>query len=598
MAYLQIQQQLDASNYTKAAKLLAIAADQEQHVPVTHFQLLLHRFPVELFDINPDLILTQALLAIAADQLEQATPLLQRASFFYHQEKKLNSTIDCYCRLISLYQRQEDFRTAYAYVQEVNGFLSQVTDQAAQAKLTLRLAELCPDIGRLREGLLYAQQALTYFRFSDQAIEHFQALLLLALIERQLGDYAMASAHLEMARQLHKAAALGLRAQAALLNAEAHVAWYRGQFAEATTKAAAYERLVKRQMFGKQQIYAATLLGNLWRAKGDYEKAMAAYAQARSLNERYQFVRYQPWIDAHESWCYLLRGDCTEAYDLLQKALAQADHGQMMSFNVSLAIYHLLAGRYYIAQDLLQASLGFYQKSGDELAIKIIQWYLAFIDIKVGNAAQAHTLLKPIFAWMMEQNIAYFPLWWHPTLMGEVCIWAISAGIGPVIVERICINHIGAEAIEGLKGQQKSVNAVVRERVTNLLITLQDELATDLSYIRDRRVKQVLEELLAHGCLQRQRFTQLQTKLTTANHQQRPNPVLIAVFGLYLHHYPQPVIAAKLGRAQTSIRNYITTIYQIFELPQHEFPSPGERKRRLTSLAIQNGFIAPHGGDS
>ncbi len=597
MWYKKTQEQLAAANYTEAARLLATVARKEELLVDARFNTLLQQFPPEYFEINPDLILVRALSAMATEQLEQVAPLLQRASHFYLRQQNFDQTVDCYCRLVALYQKREDFRTAYAYVQEASALLDHVTAQAAHAQLSLQLAELCPDIGRLREGLAYAQQALAYFRRSDQVTEHFQALLLLALIERQLGEYATAEAHLEMARHLQTTATLGVRSQAALLSAEAHLAWYRGQFIPAIDTARRYVRLVQRHHLGKQQVYAQTLLGNLYRATHQYDQANETYAAARRLVQRYHFERYLPWLDVQESWCALLRGDYEVARRQLQQALDQADHGQVMSFNVNLAIFYLLTERFYIAQDLLNASLEFYSKSGDELAVKLLQWYLALVAIKTAQSATALALLPSIFDWMATQNVTYFPLWWHPQLVGEVCTWALATGTCPVLAERILVQQIGHKAIGELQRLQQSVNTVVQERVGNILTTLQNDLVIDLTHIRDRRVRQTIEELLQSGQLQRQGFTALQLKLTTATQQQRPNPVLLAVFGLYLHDYSQSVIAGKLGRAHTSIRNYITTIYQIFGLSQHEFPSPMLRKRQLVNLAIQSGFIGtrhPH----
>ena len=48
-------------------------------------------------------------------------------------------------------------------------------------------------------------------------------------------------------------------------------------------------------------------------------------------------------------------------------------------------------------------------------------------------------------------------------------------------------------------------------------------------------------------------------------------------------------------KSQPSVRNYITTIYQIFDLSRHEYPSPALRKRKLVKIARHHGFV--NGGE-
>ncbi|HRW06878.1 MAG TPA: hypothetical protein P5121_17370 [Caldilineaceae bacterium] len=596
-----IQTALNRQNYDDAARQLVDVVSGAQEQRVEQINALLAQFPRKLLDNHPDLLLIQALQALHAERLDQALPLLQRASLFYLQRQAVEQALNCYYHLISLYQRWENFPMASVYVEEARKLLEQVTNAEHQAKLTLRLAELCPDIGRLRDGLSYAQQALDHFRFSEQILEHFQALRFLSLIERQLGEYAMAEAHLAMARQLTYTGAIGMGAQTTLLNAAAHLAWYRGNLTEAQTIVTAYEQLVQQQELGKQEIYAVTLRGNLQRAQQEYTKALQTYQAAHDLVHRYQYTRYLPWLTVQESWCYLLMGDLREARARLQQALDHADYGQMMSFNIPLAIYHLLSEQYFVAHDLLAASLEYYERSGDTLTIRILHWYLAFIAMQSDKPDVAQTLLQPVFKWMTEQGVTYFPLWWHPTLAAEICTWALQNGINPVMVNRILTQQIGKAALAAvpspraasITGESTELrqDPMIRERMASLFPPLPVDCTIDLGYIRDDQVKRTIEELLQGNQLLRTGFAQLQKTLTTANHQQRPNPVLIAVFGLYLHDYPTAAIADKLGRSQPSVRNYITTIYQIFDLPRQQFSSPLLRKRQLAAMARRHGFI-------
>ncbi|MCB0111745.1 MAG: response regulator transcription factor, partial [Caldilineaceae bacterium] len=77
---------------------------------------------------------------------------------------------------------------------------------------------------------------------------------------------------------------------------------------------------------------------------------------------------------------------------------------------------------------------------------------------------------------------------------------------------------------------------------------------------------------------------------TTAQRRGRPNPVLLAVFGLYLDGATVKEIAQTLQRAPSSIRNYITLIYQIFELEADDYPSLQVRRSHLVELARIRGL--------
>jgi len=84
----------------------------------------------------------------------------------------------------------------------------------------------------------------------------------------------------------------------------------------------------------------------------------------------------------------------------------------------------------------------------------------------------------------------------------------------------------------------------------------------------------------------------LQRRFTTAQQRNKPNPVLLAVFGLYVQGATVKEIATQLQRAPSSVRNYITTLYQIFELPLNNASGLQARRKQLRMLAQQQGFIA------
>lgn len=116
------------------------------------------------------------------------------------------------------------------------------------------------------------------------------------------------------------------------------------------------------------------------RALGRYDQAFEYYEQARRIaaEHRSNFVR---WIDAQESWFALLEGRVAEAEELVGRALAVADHGLTMSFQVNLAVIKLLTGHHHEAEHLLSESLEFYTRSHDRQATCAISFHLAYLHL-------------------------------------------------------------------------------------------------------------------------------------------------------------------------------------------------------------------------
>ena len=76
---------------------------------------------------------------------------------------------------------------------------------------------------------------------------------------------------------------------------------------------------------------------------------------------------------------------------------------------------------------------------------------------------------------------------------------------------------------------------------------------------------------------------------TTAQSKDTANPVLLATFGLYIHGASRGEIAQQLGRSESTIRNYITYIYECFDLAHTG--SRLRRRARLVEIARREGYI-------
>ncbi|MBX3011115.1 MAG: hypothetical protein KF832_06385 [Caldilineaceae bacterium] len=590
----KINQYLQQGQFNEAVALLTThapeAVPQVWHEPLRE---LLKRFSPDAFDANPDLLYWQSIL-LAQTNSEQATTQLLRAILLYRNHGAINRAAACYFELIRIYQQREDFRTAYLYVREAEEVLRQIPELAIEARLYLRLAELSPDLGRLREGIDYALRALAGFRQSEELYHQFKTHILLSILYRQVGDYHAAEAQLEMGRRLQQAGRLDEEAYVRVLNSAAHLAWYRGDLVQAIQQAETLAIQVRKVGSPKFQVYSALLLGNLYRAQGAFATAQRWYSETRTLVDQAALRLYRPWVDLNEGWLYVLGGDYIAARKLIHQALTTPDRGQLMSFTVHLALLNLLEAHYTVAENLLRSTQLFYQKSGDELAIAVINLYLAYALQMTSRPVEAQTYLQAGLDWFAEHHIWSFPYWWHPQLVAQICGLALRLDVQVALVEHMVVHHIGAVARPVLLPLLQAAEPCIVHRAQTVLTLLAEHDGDWLHWlttIPDEPVRQALEKLLREDVLRKEKLPELKRTLTTAQQRDKPNPVLIAVFGLYLQGANLKTIAAQLQRAPASIRNYISTIYQIFDLPSDGYASLRERRQQLRNLARQRGFL-------
>ena len=289
-------------------------------------------------------------------------------------------------------------------------------------------------------------------------------------------------------------------------------------------------------------------------------------------------------------WLKVLENKLDAARVHIFKALKSTDDGQRMSFNVCLAGLNIVTRQYFQAEQLLLDSLEYFLASKDYLSENVIYLYLGAICIHTNRESEAINYFKKALGWFSEHNIDYFPHWWHPNIVKDICSFSLSKNIFPSLVERITVARLGKLMIEDLHLLLLNENQAVRNRAYNLLYLLDDKVGSELENIDDDRIKHLLEELLSSNTLRRDAFERLQRKLITAQHRQVPNPVIIAVFGLYLRGEPRQEIAAKIGRTESLVKNYISEIFQIFNIPPN-IKSPRKRKTQLKNKAKQEGFI-------
>ena len=576
----------EARDYHGILKLLTKHMDMLQgQLSPSELLALLEAFPLEL---------PVWLLYLKGQLLGQLGHNKEACHTFHHtkvvalRQQMFTQAINCCLELTTLYQQRGDFQTALYHIQEAENISTTIVDQTAKARLLLSLAELCPDIGQLEQSIQYARDAYRIYSITSDYEGQFKALYLLAIVNRQLGNYSEAASRLEMARQCQLAAGLSTTYYARILSAEAHLFWYQGRLREAISKARIFNRIADINNLFKQRVYAHLLLGNLYRALGQYIEAGQWYTEAEMLTSYYDLPVYLHWVEIQKGWLKILTGDLPQARRHIHMALQTDNKGLRMSFNVNLACLELLEGHLQSAQKLFLSSRQYYARSGDLLSFHIIGLYLAYLHRQT-EPSKAIDYLQQALEWFTTQNILYFPIWWHPPMMAEICVFALAEKICTPLAERIFLTHL--QEYGHLLQLNQYPDTAVRQRVLNLQQSLTNHTTDILAEVTNPTVKSILQKLLENGPLCPDKFYHLQKKLSTAKHRHKLNPTCIAVFGLYLEGFTRQQIAKKLDCSPATIRNYITIIYQVFHLQPELGKGTLARKEELRQLAQVEGFV-------
>ena len=556
---------------------------------------LLAELPPTLFHENCDLCYVEGLLLARQGDIQAAIKRLERARFSYTiADPQVNQAVRCSLELARLYCSREHFQAAYHHLQtEVEPLIAKgkVTDPALCARFYLRMAELTPDIGLLPATATYARQALKHYRAVGDRIGELRALLRLILPLRHQGEFAEAATLLTLAQECLSDGMMTDLDRARVLNAEIHFHWYRGQLATALPLAEAYVALADRVPTSNFRVYARMLLGNLHRDLGHFDAAAQWYTHARQLIIELDYPLYTPWVDAQEAWQALVQGQWQQARTLIYAALQTADLGQTMSFQVTLAIAQLQKGQLAVAERLLTASLAFYEQSGDELAACSLHFYLALLAHRRGDEAMLIEELDRAVGWLAQRHTDYAPFWWHPGLMSELCAQALAYERYPEVVERIFLHHLGADGKAALRTLLYTAPPTTGQRTYGLLHLLGDTVTELLAHLPAGPAKAVLATLLDNGQLLPAAYPRLEQALMTAAHHPKPNPTLLAVFGLYANGVDRDEIAEQLGCSLPTVRNYITAIYEYFGLKANDFVTRRARWKQLVTRAKECGFI-------
>ncbi len=557
-------------------------------------------FPPALVKQTPDLQYLQAILSMRLGEQQQASELFIQAKLAYTAAQQPQQVIRCYLALAQITFHREELPKAYTYLNdEIQSFLDglKVNDAALQADFLQQMADMVFHMGKFQHSLEYAKQALALYTILNNPAGKFYANLRMAAIAVQVGNHAEARDNLQRTYQEMLAHALGPIAEMRWLNVQAHLEWHRRELIGALQTAQNYATLADTEPASNERVYARMLLANLYRDLGQYRTAYSLYMETAKICKQVGHLSYAPQMQAQLAWLYLLEGRLTHVRALVDTNLSHlgtqgsAAQDLIMNFQVILAVLQMMDGEWQKADKSLHEALRFYQKDGNAPACCALHLYLTYTALHQHAPTDILSHLQLGLGWLAKQQLTTYPHWWHPKIMAEVCAHALMGNLYPELVDYILVHHLGKVSIPALKLLEKTEDIELRRRAYRLRQAIAGPEANYLAHLPDTASKRVLQELLVRGELRPDAYNALERELTTASYRHSPNPTIVAVFGLYIAGFARGHIAEKLDCSVENVRNYITIIYQQFDLPAHQHRGREIRRQKLIQVARARGFI-------
>ncbi len=563
--------------------------------PVATVAALYAPFPSHVVERLPTLWYLAGLVNAARNRAAEAMHWLTSAIEYYtrHQEHPERQAW-IHLELARIEYRRDNFAEVQVHVDCAMQLASQIGTQspALHAFLYYMIANLCADTGRVAEGVGYARTAAEEFRQQGSTLGEFRALLSMGSLARQMGDFRTEREAVVQARACYQSGHLEPYSFEALLGAETHLAWYRGDLDGALEQAQMWLALTQGGGYSRRRLYATLVLGNVLRALGRYDQALQAYQNARRIADEHNanFVR---WIDAQESWVAALQGRLDEAAELAARALTPADHGQRMSFQVNLAVVDLLRNRWATAEGPLQESLAFYRRSNDQVATCAISFALAYAQI--ASKAQFSTILQTLQAdlrWLAGCDNAYFPLWWHPLLVSRVALWLLTTTDYRPLGRRLFLQgKLGGDGLRTLQQAAYAGGGALSLEATDLLTILGQPPLHHLDGVEDVSVRTVIADAVAQGQLAASALPELLRQLRTAQEQERDNPTAVAIFLLHVQGVTSQEIGAKLACSRSTVSHTLQSIYESLGVARAAGTTRTEQRAALRRAAQARGLL-------
>lgn len=550
-----------------AAWMAAHAIDLLDRLTAPELAALFAPFPPDLIAALPDLWFVAGLVQarLHSDDAAAFHWLRKAAAYYTSQSIQPDRAAWVYLELARLEYARDEFAAVQQAIDQAAALMAQ-SDAHAPATMALldyMIASLCGDTGRVAKGLMYAQRAARLYHLQQNPARELRALLTICSFAMQLGRYAATLDALSQAHTCYESNHLEISDFEPLLNAETHLAWYRGELEEALRLAQTWVRFSQGGDFRRQRLYAQWTLGNVLRALGRYDQAFECYEQARAIAARSapNFIR---WIDAQESWLAILQGDYITAEALIRRTLAVADKGQRMSFQVNLGVLELLTGRSADAGPRLRESLAFYARSQDRQATCAISFHLAYLQIhQDARPATIIKTLRPELRWLESNDKAYFPLWWHPAIVGRVAVLLLKTPEFHALGRRFFREgYLGAVGDKLLGEVYLHAPAVQRAELAALLNARGAAVPTLAASCPG--AEQVIADAIGQGQISAAQVVLLMQQLRTAQQRQRDNRMVVAVCLLHLQGLTTGDIASRLGISRSTTSHTLLIIYETF----------------------------------
>jgi len=340
------------------------------------------------------------------------------------------------------------------------------------------------------------------------------------------------------------------------------------------------------------QLFGKFLRGNLYSMLGDYEAADSSYEETMMQQQKVQSPHFTVWIKIYCAWNALLQEHPEKAYKLLYHNRETPTREQEYSIQFVLAITDCLRGRYDHVEQTLKKVSAFFLDIQNYLQSCTAQLYLAYLYLQTERSDQARVQIQEALTWLHQTSIDYLPHWWHPEIMAQVFAHAIAYSIHPYTAERIFVKYIGQKGKDALYTYLYTEDVAIQRNCYTVYSLISDELTDLAPDTSNHYIKQSIRQLLSQGKLRPEGFICLQRTLTTATQRKKPNAALIATFGLYVQRYDRVEIAEALDLSQSTVRNYITTLYEIFDLDQQAYDGQRSRFRHLVAIAKERGFVS------
>lgn len=238
------------------------------------------------------------------------------------------------------------------------------------------------------------------------------------------------------------------------------------------------------------------------------------------------------------------------------------------------------------SEALFHDALAYYEAEGEMERAMTIHLYLAYLNLQSGSLTLGHHHLDKSLEWLEAHQMTIIRHWWHLEIIGKVMKEAIRVGLfsyrAEILLQKSILYYaqMDKQGASGKKHVEKEIDSSVLEHFT-----------LGLTGRGLTQPKEVLQELLDGGHLNRQKMVALIAKLRQREDGYHVSATMLATFGLYVQTKSKEEIAHALFCSKHTVSTYLTEIYRAFDLPYEAYPNPYARRRKLVEIAKQEGYI-------